>query len=91
MSFQVASEVNLGSMLPQMFALFSLLLWRLCGVVERWDCVGVLEHGGVPEGQAASALASGQVRDIFSSEFTFTALLNDGSIVSWEEITRVVI
>ena len=28
-------------------------------------------------------MASGQVRDIFSSDFTFTALLNDGSIVSW--------
>jgi hypothetical protein len=50
------------------------------GTVQTW---GYWNHGGVPEGQAASALASGQVRDVFSSEFTFTALMNDGSIVAW--------
>ena len=48
--------------------------------MQTW---GYWNHGGVPEGQAASALASGQVRDVFSSEFTFTALMNDGSIVAW--------
>ena len=44
---------------------------------------GYWNYGGEPDGQAAMALASGQVRDVFSNEFTFAAVLEDGSVVSW--------
>jgi alpha-tubulin suppressor-like RCC1 family protein len=44
---------------------------------------GYWNNGGQPEGQVALALASGQVRDVFSNEFTFAALLKDGSVIAW--------
>ncbi len=44
---------------------------------------GYWNYGGVPEGQAIAALASGQVKDIYSNEFTFSALMKDGSVVCW--------
>ena len=44
---------------------------------------GYWNHGGQPDGQAAMALASGQVKDVFSNDFTFAALLKDGTVVSW--------
>ena len=48
--------------------------------VQTW---GYWNHGGVPEGQVAIALASGQVKEIYSNEFAFAALLKDRTVVSW--------
>ena len=48
--------------------------------VQTW---GYWNHGGVPEGMAVLALASGQVSDVFSNAFAFAALLKDGTVICW--------
>ena len=48
--------------------------------VQTW---GHWNHGGVPQGQVALALASGKVKNIYSNEFSFAALLKDRTVVSW--------
>ena len=44
---------------------------------------GYWNNGGVPEGAAVAALKSGRVKDVFSNDFTFAALMTDGSVVPW--------
>ena len=44
---------------------------------------GYWNNGGVPEGAAVAALKSGRVKDVFSNDFTFAALMSDGSVVPW--------